>query len=76
MIINHTPIVLKTICKNGSEKLGGNASCKFKIDNSPIERFVEVEQFAPTTKEAAERLINFLSGNGQYQLKEIQEDKP
>lgn len=63
--IYYTTITYQSICKKDNWKLGGNASAFMadSKDGKPMK--IEVNQYGKTKKEAEEKLIKFLSSNGQ-----------
>jgi hypothetical protein len=65
-ILFHTEIQIKTIAKNGGEKFGANAECKFWVGDSKMK--MDVSQYGKTKKEAEEKLMKFLTNNGKNQI--------
>lgn len=70
--IFHLPITVKAICKNGSERYGAVATCKYWHEE-PERLKIEVSQYGKNMNAAKEKLINFLEGNGKYQRIEKEE---
>ena len=70
--IFHTPIAVRTIAKNGSEKLGCVAECVFWKDGINLK--IQVRQQGKSKLEAEEKLIRFLSENGKNNL-ELADEK-
>lgn len=66
--IYYTTITYQSICKKDNWKLGGNASTFMadSKDGKPMK--MEVNQYGKTKKEAEEKLIKFLSSNGQTNI--------
>lgn len=66
--IYYTTITYQSICKKDNWKLGGNASTfvSDSKDGKPMK--MEVNQYGKTKKEAKEKLIKFLSSNGQTNI--------
>lgn len=59
--IYHTPITTKSVCKNGSLKLGVKASCKFSTDL--YKKMIEAEQHGLNHEDAKEKLLRFLKSD-------------
>jgi hypothetical protein len=66
--IYHTPIQVETICKNGSERSGANASCKFGTD--PKGKLFEITKYGKTKQAAINELTNILK-RGVDRIEEI-----
>lgn len=62
----HTKIEVKATAKNGSEKFGATAKCKMWTQDNMLK--MEVSQHGKTKREAEEKLLRFLSGNGTNKL--------
>lgn len=71
MIVYHTPITITTIAKNGSERFGANASCKFSA-GSPVGKFMEINQFGKTKELAKAKLLEILK-DGADEIIEVKE---
>ncbi len=68
--IYHTPFEVSTIAKNGSEKFGSNAECKFWLpENDSLK--IEVKQHGTTKDMAIAKLKLFLSHNNTMELIEV-----
>jgi len=57
--VYHTKFEFVTVAKNGSEKLGVNAVCKFWVGESAFR--MDLSQFANTKAEAEEKILKVLS---------------
>jgi len=65
------PITFETVCKNGNWKYGGNAITTMSDDiNFGLE--MAVHQYGKTQKEAEDKLIKFLNGNGANEIECIE----
>lgn len=64
--IYHTPIKVKTIAKNGSERFGANAVFSYWYGDS--EMIIETTIHGKTKKEAKQKAIKFISGNGKNKV--------
>lgn len=73
MKILHTPFIVQTICKNGSEKYGANASCSFWYDG--VSNRIDISQWGETKSIAENKLMTFLSQDGQNELSIIEKAK-
>jgi hypothetical protein len=70
MIIYHTPIMVETIAKNGSERYGANASCTFGTDPEGKHRMIDLTMHGKTKAEAIEKIKKCLAGDF-VEVKEI-----
>lgn len=59
----HTEIKVKTIAKNGSERFGAKAECKFWFEGEKIK--IGITQWAKTKQEAKEKLLKLLENDGK-----------
>jgi len=57
--VYHTKIEFVPVAKNGSEKLGVNAVCKFWVGDSTFR--MDLSQFGKTKVEAEEKILKVLS---------------
>lgn len=66
--IYYSTITYQSILRNDNWKQGGNASTFMSDtkDGKPLK--MEVNQYGKTKKEAEEKLIKFLNGNGQTDI--------
>lgn len=73
-IVYHTPIIVKTVAKNGSERLGATAVCNTWtfMEGQKVE--FEYTQRGDTKADALEKINNFLSGNGKYVVIEVKDN--
>jgi len=60
--VYHTIIGTEPICKNGSERLGVIAKCKFWVGNSSIQ--IDFQVYGETKAEAEAKMMKCLSNDG------------
>lgn len=66
--IYHTPIQVRSVCKNGSERLGVIASCNTWTYIKGKKIKMEYEQKGKTKAEALGKVKDFLSSGGKYNV--------
>ena len=66
--IYYTTITYQSILRNDNWKQGGNASTFISDNKDGKPMKMEVNQYGKTKKEAEEKLIKFLNGNGQTDI--------
>ena len=66
--IYYSTITYQSILRNDNWKQGGNASTFMTDTKDGKSLKMEVNQYGKTKKEAEEKLIKFLNGNGQMDI--------
>lgn len=69
-IVYHTPIIVKTVAKNGSERLGATAVCNTWTFMKGQRVEFQITMQGDTKADAIEKINNFLSGKGKHKVME------
>jgi hypothetical protein len=69
--IYHTAIKTETVCKNGSERFGAKAICKFSFKPNAMPMEVTIE--GKTKLEAEQKMLKFLNSDKYFKLSLIEE---
>lgn len=65
----YTKIKTETICKNGSEKYGAKSTCEYSCNGG--KKWIQVTFSGDSKADSHEKLMNFLSNNGNDFIKQV-----